>query len=209
MRHWFLPVAVVSLAAPATLASPQGLEIFVNVNLHAADGNYDIVDSLNPFSAAQHNLGGTATLLTAQVDFVSDVMVTSTVSTVGNLRTITLSYESVTDGNIFLPGHEGLFQASDFYRLSFLGSVISDADRIGPVDYMLHLLDVNGSDFVDAFQYDGFLDDLSFIDDASLASSDFLGTSVRGLSASMTYAVPAPASLGIFAIAGLISRRRR
>ncbi len=210
MNRLFLPFAAVAVAASTAVASPEGLEIFVNVSLDSADANYVVIDSLNPFAGGSHNLGGAATLLTAQVDFVTDVLVTSTVSTVGNLRTITINFESVTGGTIFLPGHEGLFQPSDLNWVTFLTSGIADAERAGIVDYTRHLLDVNGNDGPFAgLQHDGFYGGFGFLDAPSLASSEFFGISVRGFSVDMTYAIPAPASMSLLGFVGLATRRRR
>lgn len=58
-------------------------------------------------------------------------------------------------------------------------------------------------------QHDGFFGGFGFLDSASLASSDFFGISVRGFRVGMTYAIPAPASMGLLGLAGLATRRRR
>ncbi|MCL4221546.1 MAG: hypothetical protein KJZ65_09250 [Phycisphaerales bacterium] len=209
MNRFVLPVAAVALAASTAVASPEGLQLFVNVSLDSTDSNWNIIDSLHPFDAAMHNLGGAATLLTAQVDFVTDVLVTSSVSTVGNLRTITINFDSVTGGLIFQPGHEALFQAGDLYWVSFVAYTIDDPDRAGLVEYTQRLRDVQGNDWVGTgLTWDGFFGGFGFIDSHSLASSDFFGISVGGFSVEMTYAIPAPASLGLLALAGLTSRRR-
>lgn len=210
MNRFVLPVAALALAASSAVASPEGLDIFVNVSLDSAMSDWTVVDSLNPFAGDFHTLGGPGTLLTAQVDFVTDVLVTSSVSTVGNLRTVSITFESVTGGNIFMGGHESLFTASDLYWVSFTTAVVSDPDRAGLVEYTQRLLDVNGNDWVGSgLQWDGFFGGFGFVDAPSLASSDFFGIAVRGFSVDMTYAIPAPASLGLLALAGLTTRRRR
>lgn len=210
MNRCVLPVAAVALAVSTAVASPEGLELWVSITLDSAQEDWTIVDSLNPFAGASHNLGGAATLLTAQVDFVTDLLVTSSVSTVGNLRTITITFDSVTGGLIFQPGHEALFQAGDLYWVTFFAYTIDDPDRAGLVEYTQRLRDVQGNDWVGSgLTWDGFFGGFGFIDSHSLASSDFFGISVGGFSVEMTYAIPAPASLGLLALTGLTSRRRR
>ena len=197
------------LAATSAVASPLGTDISVNVVLQSANNDWDIVDTFEPFDWAIHTLGGPGTLLIANYDFVTDVLVTSSVSTIGNIRTIQIDFFSVTGGNIFQDGHEAFLDQSDLYWLTFYAFQIEDAERASLVSYAYYLRDVAGNDVLGETEFDGFFGGFGYLDSPSLASSDFFGIAVNGFTLSMTYAIPAPGSIAALALAGFATRRRR
>ncbi len=199
----------VGLATASAVASPLGTDITVNVVLQSATNDWNIVDTFEPFDWAIHTLGGPGTLLIANYDFVTDVLVTSAVNTNGNLRTIQIDFFSVTGGNIFQDGHEAFLDQSDLYWLSFYMFSIQDSERASPVSYAYYLRDVAGEDVLGETNFDGFFGGFGYLDSPSLASDKFFGIAVNGFTVSMTYTIPAPTSIAALALAGFATRRRR
>lgn len=190
-------------------ASPDGQDVFVGIRMDTATFDLNVVDSLDPFNLTSHTLGGPATLLAAQVPNVTDVLVNSSVSTVGSTRTIELDYRSVTGGNIFREGHADQLALSDLFWVTFQVIVISDPERVGDVSYSWLLRDVDGADVPGGTSFAGFFGGFGYADALDPASDQFFGVAVNGFTVTMTYSIPGAGTLAGVALGGLMATRRR
>jgi hypothetical protein len=205
--------AVVGIVAAglvgAATASPEGQEILVGVQMQTSDEDLNVIDSLDPFNLTAHALGGSSTLLEAQVPFVTDVLVNSWVSTVGNIRTIEIDYRSVTGGNIFLEGHADQLELGDRYWISFYLIGLNDPELVGDVNYATLLRDVQGNDLAGGNSFPGLFGGFGYVDVADPAGDNFFGIAVNGFTVTMTYTIPASGTLAALGLGGLVAMRRR
>lgn len=211
IRTTLFSAASLALVSSWAYASPEGLDIWVDISLSTADGDLNVYNSVVAFKAATHTLGGPDTLLTAATDFVTDVIVSSSVSTAGFQRSITIRYDSVTGGTIFMPGIENILPLEDpatLYWMTFQSFVIADPERVGDVQYDYSLLDVDGFDVDFSTSFGGFFGGFGFLDFTSPADP-FFGVLVNGFEVTMTYAIPAPAASALLVLGVLGARRRR
>lgn len=203
--------AALALASGGALATPEGLNIFVDVTLSTADANWGTVNSASFFDETAHTLGGPATLLASISDYATDVLVSSSVSQTGSERTIAIRFDSVTGGTIFRPGVENVLPLEApavFYRMAFQMYVVEDPDRVGIVEYEYALLDVNGNHFAANTTFDGFFSGFGYLD-TNTPAEEYYGILVNGFEITMTYNIPAPAVSALLSLGLLGARRRR
>lgn len=211
MRTTLASAASLALLTGAVSASPEGLDIFVDITLNTIEQDWTTVGSIDAFNGTMHTLGGPATLLFAADDYITDVLVNSSVTTAGLQRSINIRFQSVTGGTIFRPGIENILPLEDpavFYYLSFMMYSINDAERVSPVNYDYALLDVNGQDVHSQTVFNGFFGGFGYVS-SEIPSEEFFGILVNGFEVTMTYFIPAPAASAMLALGVLGARRRR
>lgn len=218
MRSPYTRLAAALVCGLSTSALAEISSLSASFSLAAEDTSFNIIDSIDIVGADQIMPGTVGTLGTLDSFFGPDVEVTFDVSTVGNKRTILLTYETV-DGSAFVtPDAVGSLMtdpAGGFYVITF-GVFLSDTDWDGGQTTRTAKLYGDGMLMVDggSFMISSFnIGSHGFADITSPAEPGFFGSGL--VADAMTYEisytiVPAPAGLTVLAgTLGLAARRRR
>jgi hypothetical protein len=171
-----------------------------------------VVDSLTLYSYTPFTFGGSPVVMDSLEPGARDLLLTTSVSDVGNRRTVTWSMSTLDGSAIMNQSVVDKLTKSERYFLYFnLSGSPTDDQMVSPYSYAYSLLGLNGKQSLSTGTSTGLLySGTEYRSEHSPAGPNFFNLTPRGYS--MTYAydiIPSTATTAILACGTVLMPRRR
>jgi hypothetical protein len=213
-------VAVLTIAGAATNVQAsivgQANRAYVRVGTYYRDSNTGAmveVDSRQLYSFTAFTFGGPAVVMDAQHAGTNDLLLQTSVSDVGDRRTVSFSMSTLSGGAMMDQIFVNTLVKSERYFVYFgmADGSPTDNQKISAHDFEVVLLGTGGEEDVWTGTLSGSLPDKTgYFDVDSPAGPNFLDLTPRGFRMTLAYdIIPSPATAAILACGTVLMPRRR